>query len=159
VIKRIKWAENMLRQYREEILKKPEIKGLIEELKRYIEDRKEKMRSCGMIDICRVCEEKEGGSCCGKGIEERYDQFMILLNMLLGCNIPKRRYKEDSCLFLGRNGCILPAPHVLCINYVCKKIENGISKDDLSNLREIEGNMILAIFKLHEELLHFFQSK
>ncbi len=155
---KIDLAESILKEYGEEILKRPKIKALIEELKRYIKERKEKMNSCGMIDICRACEEKEG-SCCGKGIEEKYDEFMLLLNMLLGCNIPKERYKEDSCLFLGKNGCILLAPHVLCINYICKKIKEGISKHNLSELRQIEGNIIFTIFNLKEELLHFFQSK
>jgi len=153
VINRITWAEGIYSDAGDKILDDPVVKDLIKRLKEKIVERKRQMIICGMRDICKRCEEEEGGSCCGKGLEDRYNEWMLLINKLLGCELPHERYKPDSCFFLGKDGCVLMAPHVLCINYICKKIENTIPKDKLVKLRNIEGEMIELIFKLHEYLI------
>ena len=158
MIKKIKWVKNLCSDKGDIILNDPVVKRLINILKEKIDNRKRYMTMSGMIDICRKCEEEDGGSCCGKGIEDRYDEFMLIINKLLGCELPEKRYKPDSCFFLRNNGCILAAPHVLCINYVCKKIEDNVSKNQIIRLRYIEGEMITIIFKLREYLMKLITS-
>ncbi|RLB12745.1 MAG: hypothetical protein DRG39_01075 [Deltaproteobacteria bacterium] len=152
IIKRIEQAEKLYAQYGKTISNDETVKDIIAHLEQVIEKRRRCMISCGMTDICRRCDTEEGGSCCGKGIEARYDEWLLLINLLLGCNLPRERYEDNSCLFLGKDGCILKALHVICINYLCKKIEERVSRDDLLRLRDMEGDMIAAIFCLHEYL-------
>lgn len=156
IIKKIKWAEAVYGQYKETILTEKTIKDMAADLKQIIEKRKSYMLLCGVSKLCRECDINEGGSCCGRGMEARYDEWLLLINLLLGCKLPRKRREPNSCLFLERDGCLLKALHVICINYICKKIEVRISKAKLSHLRDIEGHMIATTFGLHEYLMKVF---
>ena len=153
ITKKVEYAEDLYNQYGKMILSDIKTKEMILDLEQVTEKRRSLMFLCGIWGICRRCEIDEGGSCCGKGIETRYDEWLLLINLLLGCSLPRKRFDVSSCFFLGKEGCILKAPHVICINYICKKIEEGIIRAELFQLRELEGKMIDIIFKLHEHLM------
>ncbi len=150
---KISIAQEMYIGYKPKILKDDTVTYWLSQLHKYITKREKQLVKSGIAEACKICEEEMGGSCCGKGIENIYDQWMLLINILLGCNLPIQRYKPDSCFFLGERGCILKVPHVLCINYICKKLEQEISKKQLFVLRQIEGEMINSVFYLREYLL------
>ncbi len=91
------------------------------------------MRALRVVQACKWCEEQEGGSCCGAGIENRYDPLQLLINLLLDVSLPDRQKYPDSCYFLETDGCCLKARHVLCVNYLCKKLQENLSKDELND--------------------------
>ncbi len=110
------------------------------------------MRAFGVARACKRCEEQEGGSCCGAGIENRYDPLQLLINLLLGVSLPVRRRFRDSCHFLEPDGCSLKARHVLCVNYLCTRLQQSLSVDERSTLQAILGEELDTGFILHEAL-------
>jgi hypothetical protein len=148
------WAEACFQEFREPLLKDKTIAGLLRRQKRAIQASYKMMTEAGIVDVCRECERNEGGSCCGAGMENRYDGWLLLINLLLDATLPKDRYDPSSCFFLGSTGCLLSARHVICINYICKKITERIDQNKINALREKEGEELDILFFLHERIKH-----
>lgn len=117
---------------------------------------KEMAANMGMSSICQRCDTQEGGSCCGRGIENYYEEPLLLLNYLLGVSLDPKRRDKDSCLFLGENGCVLIARHTLCVNYLCERLLETYSPEELIPLKEAEGIELELTFRLCERLRHYF---
>ena len=146
------WAEAVFEQERSRILQDQSLVELLDALKDAVHRSRERLLQSGIVECCRACEEKEGGSCCGAGLEKHYSGTLLLINLLLGVTLPQQREEPSSCFFLSSSGCRLLARHVLCINYVCDKITSRIRPDQLGPLREAEGEEILLLFQLNERL-------
>jgi len=149
---KIAWAEAFCHEFRNQLLKDKSVVGLLNKLANAIHASRSEMRGTGMAGICRECETVEGGSCCGAGLENRYDWELLLINLLLDVNLPQKRYDPEGCYFLGETGCLLQARHVICINYVCKKITDLVDPQKLHKLREKEGEELNILFFLHERI-------
>lgn len=106
----------------------------------------------GVVDACRTCEEERGGSCCGRGIEDRYNPVMLLLNLLFDVDLPEICSEPGSCLFLGERGCLLKVRHILCINYLCLELQKKLGEDGLELLQQATGEEMEAVFMLHENV-------
>ncbi len=89
------------------------------------------MRDTGVVAICTECAISDGGSCCGRGIEDRFDVSLILINLLISGDIPRERTDKEGCFFLGERGCLIRARHTICVNYICKRIETGLTAEEL----------------------------
>ena len=152
VAAKIHWANDCFDRERSRLLEDQTLTDLLEALKNAVHRSRDEMLRTGIVDLCRECEEKEGGSCCGAGLENHYSGMLLLINRLLGATLPGRREDPSSCLFLSSSGCRLVARHVLCINYVCNKITSRVKPDQLSALRETEGEEILLLFQVNEKL-------
>ncbi|MBW1997839.1 MAG: hypothetical protein JRJ29_07725 [Deltaproteobacteria bacterium] len=150
---KIAWAENCYLEFKGIFLNDPGLMALSAGLEQSISRTHRFMTEAGIGHICESCEKEDGGSCCGKGMEDHYDGPILLMNLLLGQGIPKTRRDPRSCLFLGDRGCLLRARHVICINYLCRKISDRISPDIISVLREKEGREIEYVFLLKERIL------
>ena len=124
IIQKIKTAEAYYLKEKEIFFSDRRLMGLLQDLEIAIRDSRQTMEEIGITPICRDCEEKEGGSCCGKGLENKYSETLLLINLLLDISLPKTRYDQKSCFFLGNKGCLLAARHVICVNYLCAKIKN-----------------------------------
>jgi len=146
------WAKATFLGERSRLLADTNLVDLLEALKNAIPRSRENMLRTGIVDLCRHCEEKEGGSCCGAGLENHFSGILLLMNLLLGVTLPQEREEPSSCFFLSPTGCRLLARHVLCINYVCNKITSRINSDQLASLREAEGAEILFLFQVNEKL-------
>jgi hypothetical protein len=146
------WAKATFLGERNRLLADRNLVELLEALKAAIHRSHENMLRTGVVDLCRHCEEKEGGSCCGAGLEKHFSGMLLLMNLLLGVTLPQEREEPSSCFFLSPTGCRLLARHVLCINYVCNKITSRIKPDQLASLREAEGGEILLLFQVNEKL-------
>jgi hypothetical protein len=110
------------------------------------------MAHAGIMEFCKLCAQKDGGSCCGIGLENRYTGTLLLINLLLGHSIPTRRSDPSDCFFLGKAGCGLLARQVICINYLCKKITDQIDPQNMAPLREKEGIELGLFFHLNERI-------
>jgi len=149
---KIAWAEDSYQKFRDQLLKDKMIVVLISELKKAVYMSHKEMIETGIVDECRECEQNEGGSCCGVGLENKYDGVLLLINLLMGVELPKKRHDPESCFFLGEKGCTLKARHVICVNYLCKKITDRIDPRKIMRLREKEGIELEALFLLHERI-------
>jgi len=149
---KIAWAEMCYEEKGGLFLRDERSKTLLSRLKGAVRASRTAMAVAGVEDECRTCEEREGGSCCGAGLENKYDGTLLLVNLLLGIQLPKQRSDPPSCLFLGPDGCLLIARQVICVNYLCKKIEDRINPSRIAVLREKEGVELECLFLLHERI-------
>ncbi len=137
-----KKLSNLLSQYKNSIIKSHEI-----------------MKQFGVIEICKDCSKNTpGGSCCGKGIEDWYDEYLLLTNLLLGVELNTYRMYPDGCLFLGPYGCTLLARHDFCINYLCTKIQNILTSTQLKILTSTYGQEIYLYIEIEQFLKNIFSS-
>ena len=146
------WANDCFEREGPRLLEDQSLAGLLKALRNAAHRSREIMSRTGIADLCSECEEKEGGSCCGAGLEKNFSATLLLINRLLGVPLPPDRKEPSSCFFLFSAGCTLVARHVLCINYVCSKITSRIKPDQIAALREAEGEEILFLFQVNEKL-------
>jgi hypothetical protein len=149
---KISWARRVLQYRMREFLRDAKLAENLRTLREAVLQSRDEMAQLGIGDYCRACEEKEGGSCCGRGIEKHYTPSLLLLNLLLGVEIPESREDPLSCFFLSDNGCRLLARHVICVNFLCQKITSRIDPRKLAALREKEGVELNLVFSRHEDL-------
>jgi len=149
---KLAWAQNCYRELREELLGDERIVEILRSFKESMQDSHKAMVTAGVVDECKDCEQREGGSCCGAGLENRYNGILLLINLLLNVKIPEKRYDPLSCFFLGQRGCQLLARHVICVNYLCKKVTDRIDPQKIALLREKEGVELECLFFLHERI-------
>ena len=157
VKERIAWAESCFQGSGDLLLKDAKIVGLLSQFKSAVRASRQEMNKTGVVALCRECDQEEGGSCCGRGLENKYDAWLLLINRLLGVDLPRGRQQAEGCFFLGEKGCLLMARHVICINYMCKKITNDIHPSALNTLREMEGAEINCLFMLNEQVKLVFR--
>lgn len=147
---KIAWAEECHRERGADLLGDKQVGFLLKRLKGAIQASHREMAHAGIMEFCRLCEGKDGGSCCGLGLENNYPGTLLLINLLLGHSIPTRRYDPSGCFFLRKEGCGLLARQVICINYLCRKITDHIEPHRLTPLREKEGDELGFLFRLNE---------
>jgi len=157
--KKIGWAMDFYRKMGEDILEDLKVVDLLGQVKRAIPASHAEMSKTGIVTLCRQCEQDEGGSCCGAGMENKYDGLLLMINLFLDIKLPSARRDAKSCFFLGEKGCLLKARHVICINYICRKISEQIEPHEVSVLREKEGEEIRLVFLLHERIRQVLRGK
>lgn len=156
---KVVWAENCHQVIRDELFRDKKVVKLLETVKQAIHASQQGMAEAGVADECKNCEEREGGSCCGAGLEDRYDGALLLINLLLGIKLPKKRYDPSGCYFLGQKGCSLLARHVICVNYLCKRITDRVDPKKIAALREKEGVELERLFFLHERIKQIMKAE
>ncbi len=133
-----------------------EITGLMRELDTSIEEAEKVRKSTGLAKECEDCA-KGGGGCCGKGMEGYYGIEIILINLLMGVKLDQPEYREDSCYFLGEDGCILMAREVICVNFLCERIYSGIPLRNIILFQEVSGIALQKLFYLEERIKKFLR--
>jgi hypothetical protein len=154
---KIDWAEHCYESFSGPLIQDKSIADDLTKIEDAIQASSKERGAAGVLDICRDCEKNGGGSCCGAGLENKYDGWLLLINLLLEVRLPKKRHHKESCFFLGENGCLLKARHVICVNYLCKKIADRINPQKLKALREKEGIELDILFRLNERLKKVLQ--
>ncbi|MDR3570318.1 MAG: hypothetical protein P4L43_20025 [Syntrophobacteraceae bacterium] len=154
---RIAMARCLYSKWGDELRRDPEIAARTRELSTLIKASSVLSSSSGVTNECRICEEEDGGSCCGAGIEDGYGSELLLLNLLLGAVLPGVANSAGSCHFLGETGCVLHARDILCINYMCRRIHETIPPGMLFALRKANGAEMDLIFALHERVKGFIR--
>jgi hypothetical protein len=149
---KIAWAEDFHERFGSKFFKDRTIIDLLDRLKKTVQNSRQEMTAAGIAKLCSECERNEGGSCCGNGMENNYNGWLLLINLLLNVRLPRKRHDPKSCFFLGKTGCILLARHVICVNYICKKITDRIDPQAIKALRKKEGEELNTLFLLHENV-------
>lgn len=117
-----------------------------------IKDTWSAMSEAGVTALCTDCAVNDGGSCCGAGIENRFDAPLLLINLLMGSPLPTARFDPAGCMFLGAKGCLITARQLICVNYICRRLDEQIDKEALLRLKERIGEEACAGFALEESL-------
>ncbi len=152
------WARDCYARYGKLLLNDGPLVNLLALLRQAILESREAMKAVGIPLLCNECETDEGGSCCGAGIENHYDGYLILINLLLGVRLPDIRNDPQDCFFLGKKGCVLMARQVICINYVCQKITGRFGPEKMNPLRVKEGQELDLLFMTHESLKNMLKN-
>ena len=71
--KKIALAEEYYRRAGGKLRKDSYIVDSLNRLKKAVHASHSEMMGAGIAKICRECEQNEGGSCCGAGLENKYD--------------------------------------------------------------------------------------
>ena len=150
---KIVWAQDCFHDFGDILLGDASVEALLRHLNEAIGQSHEEMAASGIVGICGDCDRHEGGSCCGKGLENHYSGILLLINLLLGAQLPKTTQDPSSCFFLDQDGCRLLARHVICVNYVCHRITHHVDPQVLAGLREKEGRELECLFRLNERIL------
>ena len=156
---KIKIAEDLFRAWGGEIAGDAKLRGLLEALHEKVSASGKVSLDLGIFAVCKRCDEEEGGSCCGAGIENRYSPHLLLINLLLGGSLPAGRRFANSCYFLGSDGCGLMARHILCINYLCSRIQRWLAHEELVKLQAVTGEEMETVFLLHEAVKRFISCR
>ena len=136
----------------------PNVARIMKELESHWSSSWKVMEETGIVACCRHCEEEDGGSCCGRGVENKYSETLLLLNLLWGVALPGERDRPDSCFFLGDSGCLLKIRDVLCVNYLCSAIQKRLTPEDLARVQQTIGRELDAVFLLHETVKRILRS-
>lgn len=125
---------------------------LLEEYREAVRESWRAMDVHGVVTECTDCAVNDGGSCCGKGIEDKFDSVLLVINLLLGCDLPDSRMDPTGCWFLGEKGCVITARHVICINYMCKRLYAALAPDDIHAVQEAMGHETDLVFMLEQRI-------
>jgi len=66
---KIAWAQHCYQEFGDDLLKEKKLFDLLAHLKAAVVVSRREMALTGIIEICRRCDQEEGGSCCGAGLE------------------------------------------------------------------------------------------
>jgi hypothetical protein len=146
---KIELARYLWKKYGKDLAADNEIVRLLELYRNETLKSYKLMEIFGVMNECAICATRiPDGGCCGAGIEDWYDEFLLLLNLLLKTKIPTERLGRKDCLFLGPEGCQLFARHHFCVNYLCSKITDLLSPEQLSDLRVQSGKELFLCWEL-----------
>lgn len=106
------------------------------------------MRTSGVVSACTECAVRGPGSCCFKGIEENCDRVLLLLNLLLGCNVPETAEMSEECFFSSGEGCRLIAKSSFCLNYLCPGLHEFLDSKAKESLLRTVGDELAAGWEL-----------
>jgi hypothetical protein len=111
------------------------------------------MRELDLGGLCGMCATSvEGGGCCGRGIDEWYDHYLMLMNMMLGIGLPESRHDPSGCFFLGPSGCTIRARYHFCVNYLCYRIHEKYTDEELQRLGAASGRELYMSWRLEMRL-------
>ncbi len=147
---KIRWARLLHDRHGHGLLSDPTVAALLRRYRGAVQATWRIMEEVGVVEECTRCAVDDGGSCCGRGIEDRFDVILLLVNLMLGAGLPHHRDDPEGCLFLGSKGCTIVARHTICVNYICRRLERRLEIDDLHRLQEAIGRECDAAFLLEE---------
>jgi hypothetical protein len=139
------------------LLQDEEVRTLLFRLDQNIEATKKEMVAIGVVNDCADCAVNGDGTCCGKRTGYKYDNILLLINLLLGESLPTKPQDLHLCYFLTKEGCVLRARHVICVNYLCKRLRKNIQHSKLVRLQEIAGEELNTLFILEEYIKRVLQ--
>lgn len=110
------------------------------------------MRKAGIHNTCGRCASGSGGSCCFEGVEAWYDRCLLLINLLLGVEIPGGGAFPGHCRFVGERGCRLVARYAFCVNYLCPALQEALGPQGCGTLSSIVGAELASGIKVEHHL-------
>ena len=126
-------AKALYHLYGKAMSRDKDLMGLMGRYRKAIMDTRETMQEVGVLSSCSGCADAKPGGCCFEGVEEWYDHVLLLVNLMLGIDVPESRENPGCCIFAGSKGCKLLARYSFCANYLCPNLKTSL-KPLLSSL-------------------------
>ncbi len=127
-------------------------RSLLESLRQSIKATHIEMRAARMVNECADCAVTGEGTCCTARTHHKYDKLLLLINLLLGTSLPRGAGLPGMCHFLTEHGCILTARHVICVNFLCRRLRENIQHWKLVRVQEVAGEELNTLFIMEEYL-------
>lgn len=159
ITQKISWASELFESYGNALLVDRSINTLSVRYLHVIEETWGVMNDVGITAECTDCAVNDNGSCCGQGIEDRFDTALLVVNRLLGCELPTAPLDPQDCWFLGMSGCRLIARHVICVNYLCRRLNDGLRPEGLRRAQEAMAVETDLAFMLEEAVKRWLRQK
>jgi len=156
--KEIEKATDLFKKYKRALLEDPHMVSLIIQYKESIQKSHLTMKEIGVIEACSSCARVKTSGCCFSGVEDWYDCYLLLINLLLGRELPVKTDFSESCLFVGENGCKLMARHSFCVNFLCPDLLEGFASAQRKNLSTAVGAELQAGWELENALRNWMKS-
>jgi len=130
------------------------IESLLEQLEQDLESTRETMADLAVVAACADCDQEEGKSCCaqGRGFEDKFDPYLLLINLLLGVSLPERPARWDGCHFLTWTGCCLKVRLFLCVDFLCPAVLNRLAHKELVRLQTVSGHELTTGFLVYDAI-------
>ena len=155
-------VEEALRLWRalcRSLLQDERFKYLLGSLRQRIRITRNEMALAGMTKECADCAAAGEGPCCGTRTHYKYDCIILLINILLGISLKRDAPLPGTCHFLTEQGCMLVARHVICVNYICRRLRDRIEHRKLVRVQEAAGKELDMLFALEEYLKERIRSE
>jgi hypothetical protein len=150
-------ARALHRKWGEKFRQQPQVANLLEELRDNIGATWRTMDELGVVETCRSCDAGEGGSCCGAGIDNKFDALLLFINLVFGVSLPDYRRRHGCCYFLTETGCSLKVRLFLCVDYLCPKILERLHHEELIRLQKVSGAELIAAFLVYDAVKKFLR--
>jgi hypothetical protein len=111
------------------------------------------MGEAGISLACGRCASGPGGSCCFEGVETWYDRYLLLINLLLGVEIPEIGAFAGHCRFVGVQGCRLLARYAFCVNYLCPMLKEVLGPRACLAISSVVGAELSSGIEVEHHLL------
>ncbi len=156
---KIQKALNLFHEYSGVLVQHPVLADLMEAYQKAIQESWDLMNKLRIPATCHYCATQiPGGGCCGKGVDDWYDEYLLLINLLMGVTLPSERTLDDSCIFLGTEGCMLAARYHFCVNYLCRRITADITSHEEDRLKRTYGHELHLSWLIEKELRRVISS-
>jgi hypothetical protein len=106
----------------------------------------------GIVKECADCAVNGEGTCCGARTGHKCGNVLLLVNLLMGKTLPSTPADTNLCHFLTKEGCVLKARHVICVNFVCQRLRDALPHSSLCDVQDIAGGEIDTLFVLEERI-------
>lgn len=151
--RKVHQARWLFQTWGEQLLQESQVHSLLAELKSALEASRQAMLDLGVMAACARCDATAPeGSCCSRGLENKFDPVLLLVNQLMGVRFDTLLQQQSSsgrsCVFLLPNGCGLEVRHPICIDYYCPELQAALGRDGLIRLQSVAGREIETIFRL-----------
>jgi len=141
IVREIHRGKALFTRYGDTLRKEEKVVGLLDKYRQAIEGTRTSMSRMGITEACTACAVAKG-SCCFAGVEGWYDPILLLMNLLLGVEVPTHGEIEGTCLFVGQHGCKLLARHSFCVNYLCPSLKSLLGESSVNRFLMEAGEEI-----------------
>lgn len=146
-------ARQLFADHGEDLAADPAIARLIDELRAEIAASARLHQTSGFSDLCADCGGRRQVACCFPGAVRWLDHGQLLINLLLGCDLPDEGLADDDCLFNGPQGCRLVARGSICLNFFCPESFEKLGDETIAELRRQVGREVWAGRELEMALI------
>ncbi|WP_297056896.1 hypothetical protein [Thermosulfurimonas sp.] len=141
-------AEELYTLWGESFLGDPEIPELLEHYRRAVEHSNRTMEQAGTFRECYLCTVEEGQGCCKIGLENECTVLILLLNRLLGVELPREREVPGRCFFVGPLGCKILARPMLCRDYFCRRHYARIPEETMARVTAVLNQELVLLYRI-----------
>ena len=151
---KIRMAHDLFARWGTALREDRRIETLLEQLEQDLESSRQTMVDLEVVAACTDCDQEEGKSCCaqGRGFEEKYDPYLLVMNLFLGVSLPEHHARLDGCYFLTRTGCCLKVRLFLCVDFLCPAIRNRLPHKELLRLQTVSGHELTTGFLVYDAI-------